>query len=300
MRPRAEVTLLALGLALGAAHAGDGFAWDPGARPTYKVGQRFEEALDVTDSSHQKFTSADGATAPRDLDVAASVRLLHQVAEVTSGVSEDRIHVERWSQGVKGRDPDTTLEGALVTLKGAAPYRSSSVETQKTLSRDARAWVEHHLVKGGAGDTGLAELDWTFILPRAPVPDGGEWSLDIDAMARELLPPRTEIDPRASRAMGKLTNVHLDGGAHMGHVEVSIDLVQTTMGLGKVSWTEGGVRQFRYVLDLSLEPGKRDLVAGVITTTLKGKGTVEVPDKPPYDVELDESSKIVVKRAPIE
>ncbi len=299
MRPRAEVMLVLLGLALGAARAGDGFAWDPAARPIYKVGQRFEEALEITDASHKKFTSPDGATAPRDVEVAASVRLLHEVAEVTSGVSEDRIHVERWSQGAKGREPDTSLEGALVTLKGAAPYRSSSVETQNTLSRDARAWVERHLVKGGAGDTGLAELEWAFILPRAPVPDGGEWSLDPDAMARELV-PGSEIDAGRSRASGKLTNVRVDGVAHVGHVEVSIDLVQTTLGLGKVSWQEGGTRQFRYVLDISLEPAKRELVVGVITTTLKGKGTVEVPDKPPYDVEIDESSKIVVKRAPVE
>jgi hypothetical protein len=168
------------------------------------------------------------------------------------------------------------------------------------LSKDARAWIEKDLVKGGKGDTGLDELDWAFILPRENVRDSGEWPLDPAALARELLPPRTEIDPERSRASGRLTAVRVDGGAHLGHVEVSIDLAQATLGQGKISWTNGGIREFRYVLDISLEPAKRDIVSGVITAALKGKGTVEVAEGPPFEVEIDESSKIVVKRTPIE
>jgi len=291
----ASLLLLALAATPGAA---DDFKWDPRERPLRASGSKFCEELSKTETLVRRYTDESGAHEDRR-EGREKIRLNHAVAAVDSAaVTEDKITVAEWSLQ-QGAERDDTLEGAVVTVKGEGAYRAANAQSERTLSRLASRWIEGHIVKGGKLEPTLDELDWDFILPKDPIADGGTWTIDPGAFAREVLGPRAEIDANRSKGTGKLTGVHVDKDVHFGRIEVSVSLALESLGAAKVTWTKGGVQEFHYVIDFSLEPRRRDVVAAVISMELKGSGTV-TPEGATIPIELDETSRLEVRRTPLD
>jgi len=270
-RQLAGALLAAAAVVASGARADDAFKWNPAERPAPRAGDKFCEELTKSDDRSLKFTR-DGQPVERKEVGKESIRLLHAIAAASStAVSEDRITVQKWSLATD-RAVDSSLEDAIVTVKGEGAYRTFNAESERTISRVANRWIDSHLVKGGKRDPTLDELDWDFILPKEPAADGGTWTIDTAAFAREVMGPKATFDAKKSRGEGKLTGVRVEKGVHFGHVEVSVSLALDALGESPVTWAKGGVREFRYVLDLSLEPRRRDVVAAVITIELSGRG----------------------------
>lgn len=281
------------------ARADDSFKWNAFDRREARAGTKFAEELSKSDRRSLKFM-LDGERKVEVHEGTEKIRLIHAVASVSSkGITEDKITVERWMRAWD-KDSDDSLEGSTLTVKGEGAFRTWAAEGEKPVTRAANTWVQQHIVKDGKRDPALDELDWDFILPREPLADGSTWTIDPATFAREVMGPQVAIDAKKSQGSGKLTAVKLDNGVHFGHVEVSVSLALETLGSSKVTWKKGGVQEFRYVLDLSLEPRRRDVVAGLITMELLGEGSVEPPGRDPLDLEIEEKSRLEVRRMPVE
>ncbi len=288
-------------LVLGGVARADGFAWDPGARAPRRIGARFFEEIEKRESEAAVFSNADPQLSQERVDSVEKIRLLHEIAQATSeAVTEDRIHVEQWSRARTGSSADESLEGDVVVVQGADSSRTFTVEGDRPASPSAKVWLQTNAAKRAKRDPGLDELDWPFILPHESVTEGGEWSLDPEALAREVLGRRARIDPARSHGKGKLVTVQLNGGVHMGHVEVDVALALETLGGTKVSWTSGGIMQLHYVLEISLEPARRDQVTGTISMTLSGEGALEQPGQDAIGFTLDQSSTVTLRKGSID
>jgi hypothetical protein len=293
--------VLSVALLVLAAHAcaEDGFKWNPAERRVAAKGTKFREELAKTDQRTLKFV-VEGRAREEKHEGTEKIQLVHSIGAVASaGVVEDTISVAAWSRAWDG-DADESLEGATLTVTGEGNYRTCAIESGRTVTRAANAWIQTHIVKNGHGEPALDELDWDFILPKEPVADGGSWTLDPVAFAKEVMGARTVIDAKKSSGTGKLTKVKVENGVHFGHIEVTVSLALETLGQSKVRWRKGGVQEFRYVLDVSLEPRRKDGVSGVITIELAGEGTVEPPGGDPLELEIDEKSRLEMRRSPLE
>ncbi len=275
------------------------FKWNAFERREPRAGTKFTEELTKSDKRTLKF-AIEGKAKEETHEGKEEIRLVHAVASVSSnGITEDRITFEKWSRAWD-TVIDTSLEGAVVTVKGEGPFRTSATDSERPVSRAANAWLQSHVLKDGKKDPLLDELEWDFILPKDPVVEGGTWTIDPAAFAREVMGPQASIDAKRSSGTGKLERVKTENGVRFGHVEVTVSLALETLGPSKVAWKKGGIQEFRYVLDLSLEPKRKDLVAGVITMELSGEGTVEPPGQDLIDVDLVEKSRLEVRRRPVE
>ena len=304
MRTRQEVRLvlvLVLVLALDVtsrAVAGDPYVWDTSRRPAPRAGTKFAEELEMAAVISKTLSHPGEEPTGQQKEQRENVRLVHSIGEVSpQGVTAEEIQVERWSFAEKGYQPDSSLEGLRIVVKGTGKERTNSVEGARAPSRFAKAWIERDLLRPSARDPGLDELDLSFLFPKDKVSEGSGWKLDPQELAKGLLPPGDAIDAAKSSASGKLASVKVVNGVHVGHLEIMADLALKNRE--RMVWDEGVVQRYRYVLDVSLEPDRRNDLSGTITIELKGKGTLSQGGAPVEVVE-EQSFTITLRRSTVE
>src|SRR5947199_10656912 len=96
---------------------------------------KFCEEMSKSNERVLRFADAEGRPAEEKHVGTEKIRLVHTVAAATSAaVTEDRIVVEKWLRAWD-RDTDSSLEGAIVTVKGEDAFRTFNAESEKPLTR---------------------------------------------------------------------------------------------------------------------------------------------------------------------
>jgi hypothetical protein len=267
-------SFVALGLILvlaGVAKAGDDdFKWDPKKKKTPAVGDRFFSTQEDNEKAKVKIGVPGQPPQTQDQNQTIKTRLVHEVLKVADGkVVKEKITIERFllSKG-EGTDDDKSLEGKIVVVEGKGGKRAARIiGDDETISPEAHAWVEKALAKD------QSEEDEQFY-PDKPIGADGEWELEAKKLAEALF-PGVEIDAEGSSAKGKLTNVRVEDGVHMGHVELKLKIKLKKLPGTPFEWKEGGVLEMTMLGDTSLDGDKSRKKSRKMDGKLKGKAEQE-------------------------
>ncbi|MBI3724923.1 hypothetical protein HY251_13350, partial [bacterium] len=131
------------------------------------------------------------------------------------------------------------------------------------------------MMKGASVKT---DEDFDVLLPKEPVADGGEWTLDPKDAA-QVLYTGAEIDAEKSSVKGKLTQVKVEDGAHVGRVEVKGTLTLTRIKVNgqTIDYKDGGALEIVYVVSGSLEPERSPSRTTSIKMLFDGTGSYDTP-----------------------
>ena len=267
-------SFVVLGLVLvlaGVVKAGDDdFKWDPKKKKAPAVGDRFFTTQEDTEKAKVKIGVPGQPPQTQDQNQTIKTRLVHEVLKVADGkVVKEKITVERFllSKG-EGTDDDKSLEGKVVVVEGSGDKRSSRiVGDDESVSLEAKAWVEKSFAKD------KTEED-ERIFPDKPIGADAEWTLDPKKLAEDMF-PGVEIDEKESSAKGKLTNVRVEDGFHMGHLELKIKIKLKKLPGTPFEWKEGGILEMTLGGESSLEGDKGRKKAVKMDGKLKGKAEQE-------------------------
>ncbi len=251
------VAVLAAVVALGlVARAEDAFKWDPKAKkPAPKVGDKWwSEIKDV--QKNNLALSMDGNAMPeRKEDSVFTYRATFEVLEVDGDeATKTKVTFDRFERK-SGEKTDTSLQGKTVTVEGKGDAKKATISDDATVSPQAKAWVGREIARSDA----KKDKDTEPFFPKEPVAADGEWKLDPEQIAKDIL-KGAKIDPAKSSATGKLTNVREEKDGHHGTIEVTAKLQVTSfpMGPGALPVTEGGLMDILVVEDRALDGASHD------------------------------------------
>jgi hypothetical protein len=280
-----SVVALALALALvAAARAQDSFKWDPKVNHKPAVGYKhFTESTDVEKQS-VRVTVEKQTLQKKDEDAKTVYRYTSEVLEVDGDdVTKESVKVEKWSRTEAEGDADTSLEGKTIVVKGKRPDKTWECKEKESLSEAAVAWVEKELAKkrkkkGEDDEDAKKDEDREdpmkkFAGPEKPVGDGEEWTRDPEKLAKALFGDEMPIDKEKSSVKGKLSNVKVEDGVHVGHIDLKIILAIAK----SEKLTEGGTVDLDVQMDGSLEEDKRDAAKAKMTMKLDVKSIQQSP-----------------------
>jgi hypothetical protein len=263
--------LVVTGVLTGVVKAGDDdFKWDPKKKKTPAVGDRFFSTQEDNEKAKVKIGVPGQPPQTQDQDQTIKTRLIHEVLKVEDGkIVKEKVTVERFllSKG-EGTDDDKSLEGRTIVVSGKGDKRKVRIlGDEETLSPEAKAWAEKALAK----DKGDED---ERIFPDKPIGADGEWDLEVKKLAEEMF-PGVEIDAEGSSAKGKLTNVRVEDGVHMGHLDLKIKIKLKKLPGTPFEWKDGGILEMTMGGETSLEGDKSRKKTVKMDGKLKGKAEQE-------------------------
>jgi hypothetical protein len=268
--------------------------WDPAKKPTAVAGARHtSEAEDVEKSGFVRTLAKTGDTVEKQAnEVVVAHRYVREVLEAENGVpKKQRITFEKWKRTTNNGPADTSLEGKSLILKGADPASWEPEDPKAALSPDARRWFNDEV----AHRKGIFEDEkGKSILPEKPVAPGAEWTRDPVAVARALFGEGVEVEAAKSSVKGKVADVKVQDGVHIGRVEVKVVLAL------KPNARVSDVRvDVSITLEGSLEPHKRDALRTTTSFTTTAKSKEDGPRGETL-VKLETSKTLKLSEGPVE
>jgi hypothetical protein len=264
-----------------------GWKWDPKKKRVPAVGDRiFEEGTETTDNK-LKIQGPNEEPTDKGVQFTLAYRVVRECLAIEGDkVSKERIKVERWQRkplaGAASQEPaESSLEGKTILVEGTGAKKVWKIEKDAEKVTDtARLWIEKDLVKKENGKAD-AVLD-----PKEPLAPDSEWTIDPKAVAKDMF-GFGEIDPALSSAKGKLSNVRVENGAHVGTVELKLTLALKQFPASPLAWKEGGVLEVTISGENVLDQAKVGQGKMRMELKLKGKVDQESPKGGSIKIDMD-------------
>jgi hypothetical protein len=270
----AGFALAAVAGLLGGAPARAADTFDLTRKDVWKVGDVVGATIREQDDRDWSYVTDNARTPaypPQTITVSAAI--LEKAIEVdTAGAKTRSLVVVTAFLAKDGVLSDTSLEGALLDVKGAGKDRTVTVVTSKgELGKVASSWMQRRY-GGGRQDPGASKAYW---LPKVPVAIGDTWTADL-ASFFEANSVGARLDRSRTTSSATLTAV-AKGHATIA-CEASLALATFPGGKGGKPWTwaSGGVQVIKgsYTTTLS-EP----IATGSLAFTTLLEGSTEVDGK---------------------
>lgn len=235
--------------------------WDPQSQPKAKavVGERW--FWDVDEGTKQKISADQKVVQDQARKTVYSFKGETLKVENDKAV-ENRFTIEKWSISSGKGEPDTCLEGKTILVTNIGPETSwECTEKDAKLSPEAKAWIGAKLAKKTKPGQDDDDQGKKAFFPEKPIGDGEEWTRDPAAVAKLVLGDKLEIEGDKSSFKGKLTNVRVEDGVHVGHLELKLSLKVKA----NAQFSEGGTLVLDFVVDGSLEENKSQAASEKIT-----------------------------------
>lgn len=193
-----------------------------------------------------------------DTDEKTTYRFTSEVLKVEGDdATEVRYKIEKWNRSDIDGEPDDSLAGKTIVVKGKRTARTwECTDKDAELSDAAKKWIGSQLAKSKKTDDEKSSDDQLDELgfPEKPIADGDEWKRDPAPLAKAFFGEDMEIAPDKSSLTGKLTNVRVEDGIHWGHIELKI-VLEVAKG---EKFSEGGHIEMTLSAESSLELDKLD------------------------------------------
>jgi hypothetical protein len=167
------------------------------------------------------------AQPPMEEKAAASYTYTDEVIEKPAGAPKPT-KVKRTYESaeltVKGQKQDLGLKGQTVLIEKKGDKYTFTAAGKPLAGKAAELLGKEFSAKKQTRDEDF--------LPGKPVKVGETWKIDVTKVAAEMSEGGMVIDDQKSTASGKLTKVYDKGGKKFGVIEVTMDLVATTLKSG--------------------------------------------------------------------
>ena len=176
---------------------------------------------------------------------------------------------------------DSSLEGKTILAEGIGEKKTWKIEKDEaSVSDRAKVWIEKDLVKKEKeGKTDVLD-------PTAPVAPDTEWAIDVKGVAKDMF-DGVEIDEARSSAKGKLSNVRVENGLHVGKIELTVKLALKQFPGSPIPWKEGGVLEVTLGGENVLDQAKAGAGKMHMDLQLKGKCEQESPQGGTIKIRMD-------------
>src|SRR5262245_26639889 len=257
------------------------FKWNPKVKkPAPTVGEKVSQDAVESHKFSNKVSAGEKTVQSMKERRTVTYKLTREVIAVDGKKATERLYkIETWKQESKDEEPDTSLGGHTVRVKGNGSDKTYAIEDdpKSQVSEAAKKWIESEIAKkkpkkkkseekATEDDDDEDEEFIHLIFPKEPVADGAKWTPDVAAIAKAL---KMEAGPEKAAASGSITNVRVEDGVHVGHLEIKVSLATK---IPNVTWKEGGNMELAFTIDTSLEPDKRNASSASMEMNFSGTG----------------------------